>query len=322
MAELRDLFGRRIHYLRAAVTDRCDFRCRYCMPQDNDWLPAADRLSDGELVRLIRIFAGLGVDKVRITGGEPLLREGIIGLLHRVTAIEGIAEVNITTNGNLLEEYALSMKKAGVNRINVSLDTLNRGLFASLTGRDVLPRVLKGINRALDAGFSTIKINMVVMKGVNSGELADFARLTLEYPFQVRFIEYMPFKPGQDYLMTAADMMKQLTAAGITGLTPVPGQLSTARIYRLPGAQGSIGFISPVSRHFCAACNRVRLTPDGFLRPCLLTNREYPLREWLRSGMNEPELAGRIAGIVRAKPRRSQLDANYSSDRPMPRIGG
>lgn len=322
MAELRDLFGRRIHYLRVAVTDRCNFRCRYCMPQDNDWLPGHSMLRDQELLLLIRIFASLGVDKVRITGGEPLLRAGITDLLAQVKAVDGINEVNITTNGRLLAEYALALKTAGVDRINVSLDTLNRKLFKALTGQDALEQVLNGIKRVLEAGFSTVKINMVVMKGVNSGELADFARLTLEHPFQVRFIEYMPFNFDENYLMTAADMLEQLAATGITGLIAVPGQLTTARIYRLPDAKGTIGFISPVSQHFCSCCNRVRITPDGFLKPCLLTNLEYPLRDWLRAGLSQPELTRLIVEAVRTKPHGSKLGSQPLSGRPMFRIGG
>lgn len=322
MAELRDLFGRRIHYLRVAVTDRCNFRCRYCMPQDNNWLPDHSMLSDQELVLLIHIFASLGVDKVRFTGGEPLMRAGVADLLAQVKAVDGINEVNITTNGQLLPAYALSLKTAGVDRVNVSLDTLNRNLFKALTGQDALEQVVNGIKQVLEAGFSTVKINMVVMKGVNSGELADFARLTLEYPFQVRFIEYMPFNFGENYLMTAADMLEQLAATGITGLIAVPGQLTTARIYRLPDAKGTIGFISPVTQHFCSCCNRVRITPDGFLKPCLLTNLEYPLRDWLRAGLSQQELTRLIVEAVRTKPRSSQLGSQPLSGRPMFRIGG
>lgn len=204
MAELYDRLGRHIHYLRVAVTDRCNFRCQYCMPPDGvEWLEHEDILRYEELVRIIGAFAGLGVDKVRITGGEPLVRKGLLSFLRQVVRIPGIREVGLTTNGSLLEEYALSLKQAGVGRINVSLDTLQRERFMRLTGQDRLDRVLAGIKKAQQVGLTPVKINMVVMKGFNADEIADMATFAINNSYQVRFIEYMPFRSGQDYLFTA-----------------------------------------------------------------------------------------------------------------------
>jgi len=323
MAELRDLAGRRIHYLRVAVTDKCNFCCQYCMPQQGvEWIPPEQLLSDEELLTVIRVFARLGIDKVRITGGEPLVREGIIDFLRQAAGIPGIKEVNITTNGSLLGQYAPALKAAGVKRINVSLDTLRRERFIKLAGQDALNSVLAGIDKAETVGFTAIKINMVVMKDVNSDELADFARMTMNKPYQIRFIEHMPFQADQEYFLSADEMIKQLKAEGFPELIAVPGELSTARIYRLPGAKGTIGFISPVSQHFCTSCNRIRITPDGYLKPCLLSNKEYLLRDRLRAGVSEHQLMEDIERIVRQKPPGHRLDKGCISARPMSRIGG
>lgn len=319
MADLYDNSGRRIHYLRIAVTDRCNFRCQYCMPSgDIAWVANEDILSYAEMLRLIGIFARLGIDKVRITGGEPLLREGIVPFLKAVTQIAGIAEVSLTTNGSRLSEYALLLKEAGIGRINVSLDTLSREKFISITGQDALPQVLAGIERACAVGLAPIKINMVVMKGVNDDELADFAALTIDKPYQVRFIEYMPFGAKQNYLLTAADMRQRLAAAGYQEMIPAAGSFSVAKVFQLPSAQGTIGFITPVSQHFCHSCNRIRLTPEGHLKPCLLTANEYSLRELLRQGVSDDDLLHICAGLVSGKPRQYTME----NTRSMYAIGG
>lgn len=323
MTGLYDRLGRHIHYLRVAVTDRCNFRCQYCMlPAGVEWLGHNDILRYEELVRLIRIFAGLGVDKVRITGGEPFVRKGLLPFLRQVACIPGIKEVGLTTNGSLLEEYAFSLKQAGVGRINVSLDTLQRERFIRLTGQDRLERVLAGIKRAQQAALTPVKINMVVMKGVNSDEIADMAAFAIQNDYQVRFIEYMPFSTGQDYLFTAAEMKQQLLAAGFTKLVPELGGSCPAKIYHVPDSNGSIGFITPVSQHFCSSCNRIRLTPDGCLKPCLLSNEEYSLREQLRSGASDQQLLAQIKQIVWNKPKQQYLVKGQIGDRGMSRIGG
>jgi cyclic pyranopterin phosphate synthase len=323
MDGLYDIAGRRIHYLRVAVTDRCNFRCQYCMPSDGvKWMEHDDILRYEELLRIIHTFARLGVDKVRITGGEPLVRKGLIPFLRKVTAIPGIKEVAVTTNGSMLEEYAPLLKQAGVKRINVSLDTLKPDRFKQITGQDALHQVLTGIKKAQEVGLIPIKINMVVMKNFNSDELADFANLAMDNPYQVRFIEYMPFCSEKKYLFTAAEMRQQLLAAGFTKLIPEMRNSSPAQIYRFPQSQGSIGFITPVSQHFCSSCNRIRLTPDGNLKPCLLSNQEYSLRELLRAGISDQELLETIRKVVWNKPKQHDLRNGQKSDRGMSRIGG
>ena len=323
MAELFDGIGRHIHYLRVAVTDRCNFRCRYCMPAEGvEWLEHDDILRFEELVRIIGAFAKLGVDKVRITGGEPLVRKGLIPFLREVVGIPGIKEVGLTTNGSLLEEYALPLKQAGVGRVNVSLDTLQRERFTQLTGQDKLAQVLAGIKKAQQVGLTPVKINMVVMKDFNSDEIIDMAKLAINHPYQIRFIEYMPFRPGNDYLFTAAEMKQQIISAGFTKLIPQLGGSCPAKIYTMPESLGSIGFITPVSQHFCSSCNRIRLTPDGCLKPCLLSNDEYSLRDKLRSGISDNDLLEYIKYIVWNKPKQHYLAKGEKSDRGMSRIGG
>lgn len=323
MTGLYDRLGRHIHYLRVAVTDRCNFRCQYCMPPDGvEWLEHNDILRYEELVRLIRAFAGLGVDKVRITGGEPLVRKGLLAFLRQVARIPGIKEVGLTTNGSLLDEYAFSLKQAGVGRINVSLDTLQRERFIRLTGQDRLDRVLAGIKKAQQAALTPVKINMVVMKGINSDEIADMAAFAIKNGYQVRFIEYMPFSTGQDYVFTAAEMKQQLVAAGFNRLVPQLGGSCPAKIYHVPESQGSIGFITPVSQHFCSSCNRIRLTPDGYLKPCLLSNEEYSLREQLRAGASDQQLLAQIQQVIWNKPQQQYFSKEQKGNRGMSRIGG
>ena len=323
MAELYDELGRYIHYLRVAVTDRCNFRCQYCMPTEGvEWIEHHDILRYEELLRVIHAFASLGVNKVRITGGEPLVRKGLLPFLKEVSQIPGIDEIGLTTNGSLLEEYAPLLKEAGVTRINVSLDTLQRERFIKLTGQDKLSAVLAGIKKAQEVGLTPVKINMVVMKGFNSDEVANMAKLAMDHPYQIRFIEYMPFRVGENYLFTTDEIKGKFIEAGFTNLIPQMKNNSPARIYTIPGFQGTIGFISPVSEHFCASCNRIRLTPDGYLRPCLLSNEEYSLRKDLRSGISEEGLQEKIKTIVWNKPKQHHLEEGKKSERGMSRIGG
>lgn len=322
LAELYDGIGRHIYYLRVAVTDRCDFRCQYCMPPEGgEWLARNDILRYEEIIRIISAFANLGINKVRITGGEPLVRKGLLPFLQKVACIPGLKELGLTTNGSLLEEFAPFLKKAEVGRINVSLDTLQRERFIRLTGQDRLAQVLAGIKKAQEVGLTPVKINMVVMKGFNSDEIVDIAKFALENHYQARFIEYMPFRAGKDYLFTAEEMKKQLENAGFKLILQTGGS-GPAKIYNIPNSQGSIGFITPISQHFCSSCNRIRLTPDGCLKPCLLSNEEYPLRQQLRSGISDDELLEKIRGIVWNKPERHSLAKGQKSERGMSRIGG
>ncbi len=323
MTGLYDKIGRHIHYLRVAVTDRCNFRCQYCMPVDGvKWIENNDILRYEEFLRIIGAFVSLGVDKVRITGGEPLMRQGLIPFLHKIKMIPGIKEVTLTTNGSMLKEYASLLQQAGVDRINVSLDTLQRERFIKLTGQDQLLQVLAGIKKTQEVGLGPIKINMVVMKGFNTDEIVEMATLALNNPYQIRFIEYMPFTTGEDYLFKADEIIKQLRTVGFPTLIPVKSDNSSAKIYNIEGYQGSIGFIAPVSQDFCSSCNRIRLTPDGYLKPCLLSNHEYSLGDELRSGISDRELRERIRDIVWNKPKQHYLAHGGKSDRGMSRIGG
>ncbi|MEN6414644.1 MAG: GTP 3',8-cyclase MoaA [Veillonellales bacterium] len=323
VAELYDRIGRHIHYLRVAVTDRCNFRCQYCMPPEGvRWLNHNDILRYDEIIRIISAFASLGVDKVRITGGEPLVRKGLLPFLREAARIPGIKELGLTTNGSLLAEYAPFLKQAGVGRINVSLDTLQRERFIQLTGQDRLPQVLAGIKRAREVGLVPVKINMVVMKGFNSDELVDMTNFGIKNHYQIRFIEYMPFRTGKDYLFTAGEMKRQLAAAGFSKFIPQMGGSCPAKIYDMPESQSPISFIAPVSQHFCSSCNRIRLTPDGCLRPCLLSNEEYSLRQQLRSGISDDELLTQIKQVVWNKPKQHVLVKGQKSERSMSRIGG
>ncbi|MGL5257743.1 MAG: GTP 3',8-cyclase MoaA [Proteocatella sp.] len=322
LAELYDRIGRHIYYLRVAVTDRCNFRCRYCMPPEGvEWLEHNDILRYEEIIRIISAFANLGIDRVRITGGEPLVRKGLLPFLRDVASIPGIKELGLTTNGSLLEEYAPLLKEAGVKRVNVSLDTLQRERFIRLTGQDRLDQVLAGINKAQEIGLTPVKINMVVIKGFNSDEIIDMAKFAIEKPYQVRFIEYMPFRTGKDYLFTAEKVKKQLENSGFK-LIPQTGGSGPAKIYNILKSKGSIGFITPVSQHFCSSCNRIRLTADGCIKPCLISNEEYPLRQQLRSGISDNELLEKIKRIVWNKPEQQSLAKGQKSERGMSRIGG
>lgn len=322
---LQDRNGRRIQYVRVAVTDRCNFRCQYCMPPDGvPWVPHQEILRYEELLRVLSLLTGLGVEKVRITGGEPLLRKGVVDFIGQVVQLPGVKEVSLTTNAALLADFAPALYSAGVRRVNISLDTLQPERFGRITGRDELPAVLRGIAAAEAAGLAPLKLNMVVMQGINDDEVVDMARLTLDKPYEVRFIEYMPIGRTAAAFLPATAIKKRLAAAGLGALQPVnePMQTYPAERFRLPGAPGLIGFISPVSRHFCATCNRLRITPDGALKPCLLADAEYPLRTWLRSGCSDETLIARLRQVVAEKPSRHHLRDGQSCERGMSRIGG
>jgi cyclic pyranopterin phosphate synthase len=319
---LHDAIGRSIRYLRVSVTDRCNFRCQYCMPAEGvKWIPHDDILRYEEMLQVVRACVNLGVDKVRITGGEPLLRKGILSFIRQMADMPGIREVGLTTNGMLLEENAALLKAAGVSRVNVSLDTMKRNRFQELTGQDALDKVLAGIRKAEEVGFP-IKINMVVMKGFNSDEIADFAAWTQVKAYQIRFIEYMPFLPGKNYLMTAEEMKENLAKAGYKQLISEISRKSHVKKYHLPQSKGSIGFISPVSQHFCDTCDRIRLTAEGFLKLCLFSNEDYLLRNDLRAGITEEEIEDKLRALVWHKPWGHHLDQGEVCKRIMSRIGG
>ncbi len=327
---MRDMFARSIDYLRIAVTDRCNLRCVYCMPQEGvPFRPHADILRYEEIERIVRVAAGLGIRRVRLTGGEPLVRLGLVDLVRNLASLPGIEEVSMTTNGTLLAQYADALAAAGLKRVNVSLDSLDPERFQTITRRGNLATVLAGIEAALQAGLTPVKVNMVVMRGQNDDELVAMARQTLTRPWHVRFIEWMPVgvaarrEGWTGHVVTAAEMRARIEAV-LGPLEPVQVTgAGPARTFRLDGATGTIGFISAVSEHFCATCNRLRLTADGKLRFCLLREGELDLRGVLRAGCSDAQLADLIAAAVLAKPKGHQLAEGVAvEDRAMAQIGG
>jgi cyclic pyranopterin phosphate synthase len=338
---LLDSFGREIDYLRIAVTDRCNLRCVYCMPpQGIEWKARSAILTYEEIVAVVRAAADLGVRKIRLTGGEPLVRPGVERLVEMIAAVPGIQDMSMTTNAVLLERHAEALAHAGLRRVNVSLDTLRPDRFERITRLGQIGDVWRGLEAAERAGLAPIKLNAVIVRGMNDDELSDFAALTLDHSWHVRFIELMPIAnegdwgeqspPPGDRLVTAQEMQLRL-AAGLgeqftTAVTldshEVPGN-GPARIVRLPGARGTLGFITPVSQHFCPTCNRLRLTADGKLRPCLLSDGEVDVIGALRSGATERELQGLLQQAVRNKPEGHRLDDEVTPrERVMAQIGG
>jgi cyclic pyranopterin phosphate synthase len=326
---LRDSFGRTIDYLRLSVTDRCNLRCRYCMPEEGVApLNHGEILSYEELLRVAEAAARLGVRKIRVTGGEPLVRKGIVGFIRRLAALPESPEITLTTNGLGLAEMAPELKAAGLSRINVSLDTLREDRFKGSTRRDGLSKVLAGLEAADRAGLTPLKINMVPIRGVNEDEIADFARLTREHPWEVRFIEFMPVSDGLDYTpenrFSAAAIMEALGREG--ELIPIPrqGPAGPARLFRYPDGQGRLGVIPAVSDHFCGECNRLRVTADGRIRTCLFSDAEIDLRSALRGESPGVSLEELLRTAVGEKPERHRIgeeDFQHGSRR-MQKIGG
>jgi len=349
---LIDPFGRRIDYLRVSVTDRCNFRCVYCMPEQGfPATPKDEQLTSEEIGRIVRIAASLGMVKVRVTGGEPLLRKDLPGLLSSFGPLQ---DLSCTTNGFLLEEMAGDLNRAGLHRINVSLDTLREDRFVSIARRGSLAKVKRGIEAAYSVELQPVKINCVLMKGVNDDEVADFARWTLNEPVHVRFIELMPMRWNLDTPLVspvregggllqlnqcAGDMlsdaqMRRMFYSAAEARARIEGELGTmeeaelstngpARTYSLPGAKGTVGFISQITSDLCSRCNRLRLTHDGFLRPCLMEDGELDLRTPVRSGASDEEIAQLFRQVVGVKPERHYLaEGQRVVGRGMSQIGG
>ena len=322
-----DTFQRPINYLRISVTDRCNLRCFYCMPDGGvQMLSHADVLTYEEIIAVINAATELGVNKVRLTGGEPLVRLGLAELVRQIAAIKAINDISLTTNGILLERYARELKEAGLHRVNVSLDSLKPERFRQITRCGDLDATLRGIEAAHAAGLHPVKINNVVMAGINDDELVDFARKTIEDGWNVRFIEYMPVATNPDansQFVSVADMRKRIEALGELSPFRVDVGSGPAKYFKLPGANGSIGFITPVTEHFCYQCNRLRLTADGKLMPCLLRDTEIDIREPLRNGVSQSDLKETIRAAILAKPAGHQLvEGNGSQGRPFSQVGG
>ncbi len=302
-----DSFGRRINYLRVSLTDRCNFRCVYCMPEHGaHFAPREELLKDDELLRVIEAAAAAGFEKIRLTGGEPTIRRNLVELVAGIAATPGIREISMTTNALRLKDQAEALKAAGLTRVNISIDSLDADKFRSMTRGGDLRRVWAGIEEAERVGFTPLKLNTVVVRGLNDDEVCDLARLTVERPWQLRFIEMMPLAGvgnlADTSVVASAEIIRRLE--GEFGALEFVGWFGSdpARTYRLPGAQGTLGFISSVTEPFCATCNRMRLTADGKLHLCLLRDNELDLRAALRSGAGDEEIQALIRQAVFIKP--------------------
>jgi cyclic pyranopterin phosphate synthase len=325
MPGLIDSFGRSINYLRISVTDRCNLRCIYCMPPEGvPQMSHSEILSYEEIKTVVQAAAELGINRIRLTGGEPLVRAELPELAKMLSQIEGIQELSLTTNGTLLKNYALELKQAGLSRVNVSLDTLKADKFQHITRLGGLKDILEGIEAAKKAGFDPVKINTVVMRGINDDEILDFARMTCEEGWHVRFIELMPFK-GVAEFVPCTELQQHISLLGkLEPSVPITGN-GPAIYYRLAGANGTIGFISPLTEpSFCSRCNRMRLTPDGRLRPCLLGEDEIDLKMPLRNNASMEELKRLILKAVASKPEHHSLEGGNVRlvNRKMSQIGG
>ena len=309
-----DRLGRDITYLRISLTDKCNLRCRYCMPEEGVCIRQhREMMSEDEIVTAVEAAASLGIRKIRLTGGEPLVKKNILSICRRIAAVDGIREVCLTTNGILLPELAKPLKEAGVSRVNLSLDTLDPEKYAYITRIGKLEQFRAGLQAALEAGFDKVKINAVLIGGFNDDEIERLAHLTMEYPVDMRFIELMPIQDhdefGEEAYVPYSRVLERLPDAA-----PVDKDGGVAKLYRLPGAKGNIGLISPISAHFCSECNRLRLTADGKLKPCLHSGDEYSIKGLDRDGMkavfeqaiwNKPAWHGDLDAVNRSKAGRN-----------------
>jgi GTP 3',8-cyclase len=328
MPELIDNYKRHLNYLRISITDRCNLRCLYCAP--GSLVPKQSHgniLRYEEILRIVRVGVRLGISKVRLTGGEPLLRKGVYEFLNDLVAIDGLSDISLTTNGVLLAQNAETIRDAGIRRVNISLDTLQADKFKTITGYDLFDQVWAGIEKAHALGFDPIKLNVVALKGYNDDEFVDLARLSMTYPFHIRFIEYMPIgnplmKHG-DYIL-APDIKALLSPLG--NLTPVPKKPGDgpAERFRIEGAVGEIGFIQAMSHHFCRTCNRLRLTANGQLRPCLLSDKQLDIKGPMRDGGSDDDLKAVFLQAVQHKQESHHFSPGCLSrvHDPMSGIGG
>jgi len=323
-----DRFGRFISYLRISLTDHCNLRCVYCMPEEMIFRPNAELMQDDEVIEFVRLFASLGFHKFRLTGGEPTVRANLVDLVRQITHTPGVQTVSMTTNGILLSRLAYPLVEAGLQRVNISLDTLDPDKFNRLTRWGKLEDVWQGIQAAEAAGLSPVKINAVIVRGYNESDVVDLAKLTLDHPWQMRFIEMMPFAGATDLqrnqVVTAQEMQERIEdvfgAMEIVGNGELDGE---ARLFHIDGAQGDVGFISTVTKPFCAACNRARLTADGRLRLCLLREGEVDLLTPLRAGASQDELRQLILDGIWNKPWGHGLaEGVIPLNRVMSQIGG
>lgn len=333
---MEDRFGHRISYLRVSITDRCNERCTYCMPQElQEWLPREEILTFEETLRLIRIAAELGVSKIRITGGEPLTRRGVLDLIRQLPKIPGLNDIGLSTNGTLLARpvepnltMAAALRGAGVRSVNISLDTLDRTAYSQITGRDLHAQVLEGIEAAIAAGLEQIKLNAVLMRGCNEDQLIPLVEFAAARNLILRFIEMMPVSTsevldGKNFVSTFE--AKRAIEASFGSLIPEP-QFHTngpATYFQIPGRQQRVGFIGAMTNlHFCESCNKLRLTCDGRLRPCLGSYLEFDIMKPLRAGASDAELKRFFLDVVDRKPEQHDFRNNYQPNRKMIAIGG
>jgi cyclic pyranopterin phosphate synthase len=330
---MKDTFGRKIEYMRISLTEKCNLRCRYCMPDTGVDIKKHDEmLTEEELLMICKVAARNGVKKFRLTGGEPLVKKNFLEICRNIKKIDGVEELCVTTNGSLLYKCASDLKAIGVDRINISLDTLDKEKFKFITRIGNLEDTLNGIKAAIDAGFKKIKINTVLIGGFNDDEVIDFVNLTKKYPIDVRFIELMPMYDSGDFKKEAfvpnkkvldildANNIKYKEIERLDPITGKPNDNGTAKLYKIEGALGNIGLISPLSHSFCATCNRVRLTADGKLKPCLHSNQEINIK-----GLSEEEMDVKFKEAILAKPAEHDFlssESRTKAGRNMNQIGG
>ena len=338
MNKLIDNFSREISYLRISITDRCNYRCIYCQSEKEfEFIPHQEILRFEEIVEIVQEAVNLGVTKVRITGGEPLVREGIVDFIRHLRKINKLEDISLTTNGFFLPEYAEKLKDAGLNRVNISLDSLQEEKYKKITRGGSLEKALKGIDSALKAGLLPIKINTVLIRGINDDEVEDFVRLTLERPLNIRFIEFMPsgeeeINEFEDKFISVQEIKEKLIKKYLLNPIKISTANGPAKYYQIKGGQGTIGFITALSQHFCKTCNRIRLTSEGKLRPCLFSNKEIDIKKAIRKlarDKNEGFLRKKIIRdklkeVVKLKPEGHKLNIKNQENLSfhMSRIGG
>ena len=324
---MKDKYNREIKYLRISLTELCNFRCRYCMPEEGICKKKhEDMMTQEEIISAVRVATKLGVSKIRLTGGEPLVKKNVVDIVSKIREIDGVEEICLTTNAALLPQCAKDLKSAGLDRVNISLDTLDKEKFKYITRIGELDDTLKGIDVALETGFKKVKINTVVIGGFNDDEIVDIANITLEKPLDVRFIELMPMYDsgdfGKDAFISYEEVLEIIKKSlnGKSFLDVSDDENSVARLYKIEGAKGCIGVISPVNNHFCDRCNRLRLTADGKIKPCLHSNQEISIK-----GLSEKEMEEKFIEAIMSKPEKHSLlsyESRSRADRNMNEIGG
>ncbi|MBU1428089.1 GTP 3',8-cyclase MoaA [bacterium] len=336
MNKLIDNLGREISYLRVSITDRCNYRCIYCKPEEQfEFIPHEEILRYEEIVEIIEEAVNLGVTKVRITGGEPLARKGVVDFIKKLREIKKLEDISLTTNGFFLSEYAEKLKDAGLNRVNISLDSLQEEKYKKITRGGSLEKALKGIDSALKAELLPIKINTVLIRGINDDEVEDFVRLTLGRPLNIRFIEFMP--SGEELkdnyrnkFISVLEIKESLTEKYSFRPIDINSGNGPAKYYQIKGGQGTIGFITALSQHFCETCNRIRLTSEGKLRPCLFSNKEVDIKEAIRNAKTDDKIIrskiirNNIREAINIKPEGHKLNKKFSNRDffKMSKIGG